>query len=67
MKEETPKVKEVYVKIEDEEEDSEPQYVGKTLIVCGVAVLVLILLILLIEFLVGWGPVFVKICDMLGV
>lgn len=64
--EEKERVKEVYIQTEDEEGEPE-RYISYTLIACSAAVVALVILIILIEVLVGWGPIFEKILKVLGV
>lgn len=67
MKEDEPKIKEVYVQTDEGEEEPEQQYISSTLIVCTVAILILVVLALIVEFLVGWGPIFTKLFDVMGI
>ena len=65
MKEETPKVKEVYVQREEGKE--EPRYyISGSLIMCAIAVSTLLAFVLIVELFVGWGPIFQKFFEMVG-
>ena len=64
--EEKERIKEVCIQTEEGEEGSE-RYISYTLIACTAVVVALIIMILVIELLVGWGPIFEKTCKVLGV
>jgi hypothetical protein len=64
--EEKERIKEVYLQTEDGEGEPE-RYISYTLIACSAAVVALLILMVIIEFLVGWGAIFEKILNVLGV
>jgi len=60
------RVKEVDIQTEDGEGEPE-RFISYTLIACTAAVVVLLIMILVIQLLVGWGPIFEKTLKVLGV
>ena len=64
--EEKNRIKEVYIQTEDGEGEPE-RYISYTLIACTAAVVAILIMILVIQLLVGWGPILEKTLKVLGV
>ena len=60
------RVKEVYIQTEEGQEEPE-RYISYTLIACSAVVVAILILILVIQLLVGWGPIFEKIFKVLNI